>query len=147
MPQTSLETLQRTTAEGPVIELRGEIDGGAKDALAAAYEAAPHHGRLLLDFHDVDYINSTGIALIVGLLARARAEHRQVAARGLSDHYRQIFEITRIADFMTILADGAAARPTRTGGERDDLSSQRRSQCQRWHPGGQRDRDRRRDHA
>ena len=109
MPQTSLETTLGTSSEGPVIALRGEIDGGAKDALGAAYEAAPHDGRVLLDFSDVDYINSTGIALIVGLLARARSEHRQVAARGLSDHYRQIFEITRIADFMTILADDATA--------------------------------------
>lgn len=107
MSQTTLETILQISADGPVIELRGEIDGGAKDPLAAAYDGAPHSGRLLLDFADVDYINSTGIALIVGLLARARAEHRQVAARGLSDHYRQIFEITRISDFMTILADEA----------------------------------------
>jgi hypothetical protein len=41
--------------------------------------------------------------LIVGLLARARAERQPVAATGLSDHYRDICEITRIADFMTIL--------------------------------------------
>jgi anti-sigma B factor antagonist len=118
MPQTSLETQLRTSSDGPVIELRGEIDGRAKDALAGAYETAPHSGRLVLDFADVDYINSTGIALIVGLLARARAEHRQVAARGLSEHYRQIFEITRIADFMTILADDVSARQSEQEGTR-----------------------------
>jgi len=105
MPQTSLETMLRDSPDGPVIELRGEINSSAKDALGAAYDDAPHDGRLLLDFSAVDYINSTGIALIVGLLARARAEHRPVAAGGLSDHYRQIFEITRISDFMTILSD------------------------------------------
>jgi anti-sigma B factor antagonist len=105
MTPTSLQTISRSSADGPVIELRGEIDSGAKEVLAAAYDAAPHEGRLLLDFTAVDYINSTGIALIVGLLARARAERRPVAATGLSDHYREIFEITRIADFMTILAD------------------------------------------
>jgi anti-sigma B factor antagonist len=103
MTQASLEATTRLGADGPVIELRGEIDGGAKDALTNAYAEAPHEGRLLLDFTAVDYINSTGIALIVGLLARARAEHRPVAASGLTDHYRQIFEITRISDFMTIL--------------------------------------------
>jgi anti-anti-sigma factor len=106
MTQTTLETMTRSSAEGPVIELHGEIDAAAKEALGAAYEAAPREGRLLLEFSAVDYINSTGIALIVGLLARARAERREVAAAGLSDHYRQIFEITRISDFMTILDEG-----------------------------------------
>jgi anti-sigma B factor antagonist len=105
MTQATLETILRVSTDGPVIELRGEIDAAAKDALGAAYDGAPHDGRLLLDFSAVDYVNSTGIALIVGLLARARAEHREVAARGLSDHYRQIFQITRISDFMTILDD------------------------------------------
>lgn len=105
MTPQSLETNLRESPDGPVIELRGEIDGQAQEALAAAYAEAPHEGRLLLDFGAVDYINSTGIALLVGLLARARAEHRAVAAAGLSDHYREIFEITRIADFMTILAE------------------------------------------
>ena len=105
MSPPSLETTMRESPDGPVIELSGEIDGRAQEALASAYGAASHDGRLLLDFGAVDYINSTGIALLVGLLARARAEHREVAAAGLSDHYRAIFEITRIADFMTILSD------------------------------------------
>lgn len=105
MTPQSLETMLRDSAQGPVIELSGEIDGRAQEALSSAYAEAPHEGRLLLDFSAVDYINSTGIALLVGLLARARAEHREVAAAGLSDHYREIFEITRIADFMTILTD------------------------------------------
>jgi anti-anti-sigma factor len=105
MTQATLETMLRSSADGPVIELRGEIDASAKEALGTAYDDAPHEGRLLLEFSAVDYINSTGIALIVGLLARARAERREVAAAGLSDHYRQIFEITRISDFMKILDD------------------------------------------
>jgi anti-sigma B factor antagonist len=111
MSPASLETTIRDSDAGPVIELRGEIDRGAKDALAAAYEKAPHQGRLLLEFASVDYINSTGIALIVGLLARARSERRPVAASGLSAHYREMFEITRIADFVTILSDETELPP------------------------------------
>lgn len=105
MTPSSLDTNVRESPEGAVIELSGEIDGRAQEALSGAYAEATHEGRLLLDFSAVDYINSTGIALLVGLLARARAEHLAVAAAGLSDHYRQIFEITRIADFMTILTE------------------------------------------
>ena len=59
----------------------------------------------MLDFAAVDYINSTGIALIVGLLAEARKTGQEVQARGLAEHYREIFRITRLSDFMTILDD------------------------------------------
>jgi anti-anti-sigma factor len=84
------------------VRLTGTIDRGAQEQMDAAYAQA-ENGALTLDFSGVDYVNSTGIALIVGLLARARADSVQVSARGLSDHYREIFEITRLADFMQIL--------------------------------------------
>src|SRR5437588_6798651 len=93
-----------------VMDLHGEIQAGADDALSAAYvEAAALGGALLLNFADVTYINSTGIALIVGLLAEARKSNRRVLACGLSDHYKDIFEITRIADFVTITDDETSA--------------------------------------
>ena len=51
----------------------------------------------------------TGIALIVGLLAKARAAHRRMVVYGLSDHYVEIFQITRLSDFMSVFADEASA--------------------------------------
>ena len=56
-----------------------------------------------LDFHDVAYINSTGIALVVRLLADARRDGRGVRAVGLTPHYVEIFRITRLSDFMDIV--------------------------------------------
>jgi anti-sigma B factor antagonist len=109
MTQTGLEAIARTEGDATVLELHGEIDGSARDALRAAYDAGRADGPMILDFAAVGYINSTGIALIVGLLARARAEARAVSARGLSAHYREIFEITRLSDFMTIIDPGASA--------------------------------------
>ena len=58
----------------------------------------------------VEYINSTGIALLVSLLGKARRDGRPVTAWGLTDHYREIFEITRLADFMEVVTDEHAAR-------------------------------------
>ncbi|HEX6945969.1 MAG TPA: STAS domain-containing protein [Acidimicrobiia bacterium] len=96
--------------DGSVVTLVGTVDRGAKETLEAAYaEATSRPGRVVLDFRGVDYINSTGIAVIVGLLARARAEEREIHAFGLSDHYREVFTITRLADFMTIHDDEEAA--------------------------------------
>ena len=94
-----------------VIDLTGDIDGGAEADLRAASDAvaAPGTTRIVLNFGGTTYINSTGIALIVQLLARARADGRAVSAYGLSDHYRQIFEITRLVDFVALHGDEASA--------------------------------------
>ena len=88
-----------------VVDLTGDIDRSAEAAMDAAYVEATAgvDAPVLLNFTDVDYINSTGIAVIVGLLARARKEHRQVIACGLSDHYKEIFSITRLSDFMAVM--------------------------------------------
>ena len=92
------------------VRLTGDIDRGAQAQLDDGYAAARAAGatEVLLDFGATTYINSSGIALIVSVLARARADGVAVSARGLSDHYREIFEVTRLSDFVTIL-DGEGA--------------------------------------
>ncbi|MGI8825810.1 MAG: STAS domain-containing protein [Chloroflexota bacterium] len=94
-----------------ILDLRGEINAFAERALAAGYDEAEaaNPDVVLLNFEDVAYINSTGIALIVTLLARARAGRRRLLACGLSDHYVEIFNITRLADFMTVFPDESSA--------------------------------------
>lgn len=104
-----------------VLQLHGNIDRTATGALTAAYEqgfADPpggDPGRVVLDFSDAEYINSSGIAIIVSVLARARAEGRAVAATGLTDHYRHIFDITRLSDFIEVCADLETAVGSPTG--------------------------------
>ena len=90
-----------------IIDLYGEINSGVESSLNQAYEQAEavQPVNIILNFSDVDYINSSGIALIVGLLARARAAKRTLAVFGLSEHYQEIFAITRLSDFMHIFAD------------------------------------------
>ena len=112
MPPRTLEAnVRRHRPRVAVVELHGEINAFAEDVLNAAYTEAESEEpeTILLNFADVDYINSTGIALIVSLLARARKAHRRLLACGLSKHYVEIFNITRLADFMNVYADEASA--------------------------------------
>lgn len=107
-----------------VIDLTGDVNSSAERALNDAYAQATGDGvsAVALNFKRAQYINSTGIALIVGLLAQARRNRIEVKAFGLSDHYREIFEITRLADFMTITDDEDRALgtgPRATGGSND----------------------------
>ena len=111
MPPRHLEVGVRNKSEIAIIDLRGEINAFAEDSLNTAYsEAESSEPRaILLNFGGVDYINSTGIALIVGLLGRARESGRRLLACSLSDHYVEIFSITRLADFMSVFPDEASA--------------------------------------
>ena len=111
MPANHLEASVRQDPGGAVLDLRGEINGFAQEALDAAYAEAEKANpeTILLNFEGVDYINSTGIALIVSLLARARATKRRLVAYGLSDHYVEIFNITRLSDFVSVFPDEESA--------------------------------------
>ena len=109
MPGQEFSSVVTPGEKGTVVGLNGTVNRDAKEHLEAAYdEAKATPGEILLDFGNVDYINSTGIAVIVGILAMARAEQRKIGAFGLTDHYKEVFEITRLADFMHIYEDASA---------------------------------------
>lgn len=94
------------------IDLHGEINAFAESELTDAYRIAEQAdpGTIVLNFTGVSYINSTGIALIVSLLAQARKSRRRLVVYGLTDHYTEIFKITRLSDFMSIFPDEASVK-------------------------------------
>ena len=112
---TALEVKVDVSGAAATLLLTGDVDRDAGAALDRAYSEAAAAGAasLTFDFAAVPYINSTGIALIVGLLGRARGAGVPVTARGLTAHYREIFEITRLSDFMTIEAGAPAPEGSR----------------------------------
>ncbi len=94
-----------------VIDLVGDVNATAEAAIDAAWAQATEvePEAVVLNFEDAGYINSTGIALIVGMMAKARAHAIPIRAYGLTAHYREIFEITRLADFLAINPDEDSA--------------------------------------
>lgn len=111
---TTVQSLQASVRQRDglaVLDLHGEMDGSAEETLNKAYAEARalQPERIMLNFADVNYINSTGIALIVGLIAQSRKAGQKLLVCGLSEHYREIFEVTRLSDFMTIVDDEASA--------------------------------------
>lgn len=87
-----------------VIDVHGDITAQSEDVLMDAYSRASVPGVkvMVLNFAGLDYMNSGGIGLLVTLLVRAQRQRQRVLAYGLSDHYRQIFELTRLDDAVGI---------------------------------------------
>jgi anti-sigma B factor antagonist len=87
-----------------VIDIDGDITPASEAVLMDAYTRASQapSRAIVLDFGGLDYMNSGGIGLLVTLLVRAQRAKQTLLAFGLSDHYRQIFELTRLDDAIAI---------------------------------------------
>lgn len=111
----SLDVTVRRQPRAVTLDLTGEINAAAEETLNAGYAQAERDDPevIVVNFARVDYMNSTGIALIVGLLARARKNRRRLVACGLSPHYQEIFAVTRLVDYMPLFADEASALTSR----------------------------------
>jgi anti-sigma B factor antagonist len=94
-----------------IVDISGELTGAAEDELMAAYHTASGSGvrAIVLNFTNLEYMNSTGIGLLVTLLVRANRQRQKLLAFGLTDHYRQIFALTRLDEAIGILDSEADA--------------------------------------
>jgi anti-sigma B factor antagonist len=96
--------VRRIGDEVAVVDIKGEVTAACEPVLMSAYEAAGggKTPRLVLNFGGLEYMNSGGIGMLVTLLVRANRQRQELAAYGLSEHYREIFELTRLDEAITI---------------------------------------------
>ena len=103
--------VRKAGANTSIVDIFGEINAYAENALMDAYTQANSNGarNILLNFKSLEYMNSSGIGLLVTLLIRANRQKQHLVACGLSEHYQQIFELTRLNEAITIYPGEAAA--------------------------------------
>jgi anti-sigma B factor antagonist len=112
MTETTVSLNVRTPDEQTsVIDIEGDVTASSEAALMDAYGRASGERtrRLVLNFSGLEYMNSSGIGLLVTLLVRANRNKQRLLAYGLSEHYRQIFELTRLDEAIGIHASEADA--------------------------------------
>ena len=99
-----------------VIDIRGDVTAASEQPLSQAYDEATQLGAqaLILNFTGLEYMNSSGIGMLVTLLVRANRQRQKLAAYGLTDHYRQIFELTRLDEAIGIFDDENTALASTT---------------------------------
>ena len=112
--ETKTRVDQHTSPAGhPVTVLRyeGDIASTSKDAVLGAYQSLPKQTakNVLLDFTKVDYINSSGIALVIQMLIEAANSGQKVFAFGLSPHFTKVFTMVGITKYAGLFAGQAEA--------------------------------------
>jgi anti-sigma B factor antagonist len=108
---------RRVSPTASIIDIQGEVSAFAEKALMDAYMEAntPTTSVIILNLSKLEYMNSSGIGLLVTLLIRINRQEQRLLAFGLSQHYRTIFEITRLSEAIGIYdteTQALAAVPT-----------------------------------
>ena len=105
-------TVRPLNAQTCIIDVLGDITAQSETVLMDAYQTASQNSAktIILNFEGLDYMNSSGIGLLVTMLIRVQRQKQKLLVYGLSDHYQQIFELTRLNEAIGIYADETAAR-------------------------------------
>jgi anti-sigma B factor antagonist len=93
-----------------VLRFSGDISSNSHDALLGIYQTVSKSQPVLLDFSKVDYINSSGIALVIQMLMEANKNSQKIAAFGLTPHFQKVFTMVGITKYAALYKDEAAAR-------------------------------------
>ena len=107
MTDTTVDVTRNGSAA--ILHIHGEITGASEPPMMAAYAQADGATSIVLDFSQLDYMNSGGIGLLVTLLVRTQRAGQRLMAVGLSDHYRQILALTRLDEAIGIHDDESSA--------------------------------------
>ncbi len=112
MPQANIVmNVRQVSPIASIIDIHGEVTASAEKVLMEAYTEAstPTTRSIILNFSELEYMNSSGIGLIVTLLIRVNRQKQRLLAYGLNEHYRHIFELTRLNDAIRIYDTEAEA--------------------------------------
>ena len=109
MTESTATFAVRPSGSAAVVDIQGDVTAGSEDLLMSAYAEAGDVRAIVLNFSEMAYMNSGGIGLLVTLLVRAKRRSQQLLAYGLSDHYLQIFELTRLDEAVVIHQSEQAA--------------------------------------
>jgi anti-sigma B factor antagonist len=110
-PAKAFLTVRSINPQASVVDIKGDITAAAEAPLMEAYSQASSTGAraIILNFSGLDYMNSSGIGLLVTLLVRTNRQKQKLLACGLSEHYQQIFELTRLNEAIGIFGSEAEA--------------------------------------
>lgn len=87
-----------------IIDIKGNITSTSEPFLSDAFKKASEHdsSNILLRFDEISSVNGAGIAILIKLLSVSRKENKVVAITGISENFKQIFEMAGITRFAKI---------------------------------------------
>ncbi len=108
----SLETRQENGRT--IIEVGGEIDVYTAPKLRECITNLVDEGQvdLVIDLEQVEFMDSTGLGVLVGIYHRLRARDGTMSFMGVNDRVRRVFHVTQLTKIFVLhrsLEDAIAA--------------------------------------
>jgi anti-anti-sigma factor len=101
----------RPKGEVSVIDVKGEVTAVSGQPIEDAYHKVTAAGakKILLTFSSDCYINSGGIAILIGILSETKKKEQVVRMTGLSQHFQKIFSMVGITKYAKVFPSEDAA--------------------------------------
>jgi anti-sigma B factor antagonist len=104
------QVLAASTQPVTVLRFNGDISSASRTAVVGAYEGINKSQPVLLDFSNVEYINSSGIALVIQVLMEANRSGQKISAFGLTPHFQKVFTMVGITRYAPLYPDEESAK-------------------------------------
>ncbi len=85
---------------------KGEINAyHASDFKAKVIDSISKGEKVIIDFSNVDYIDSAGLGSLVAILKRVKTEKKEMRLASLKPNLKRIFELTKLDMVFDIFDD------------------------------------------
>ena len=101
----------RTVPQAAIIALHGDLSADGDAAIKDAYHDAATNGPgvVLFNLAETQYINTSGISVLISVAMEAKQQGVTMVVAGASPHYRKVLDLVRFSTFVSMYDDEATA--------------------------------------
>jgi anti-anti-sigma factor len=90
--------------EASILHIKGDVTAITGETIEEAYQKVSNAGakKILFYFDKDGYINSGGIAILIGIASESRKKEQKIRMTGLSSHFQKIFNMVGLTKYTEI---------------------------------------------
>ena len=113
-----IQIMVRGENNATIIDLIGDVTTFAEESINQAYQSVSEDGatNIIFNFRENDYINSAGIAILIGVVTEARKRDQKLLMTGLSAHFQKIFRMVGLTQYADLYPSVEEALASLNGG-------------------------------
>ncbi len=89
-----------------IIDMKGEVTSFADASINTLVNTTVAEGfkKIIFNFTDVSYINSSGIAVLIGIVTTLAKKGITFRVYGLTPHFKKIFRMIGLTQYVKVLS-------------------------------------------
>ena len=99
-----IKIFKKKLADVGIVALVGDVTSLSEEQIINSYEEFADDGLhlIIFDFALVSYINSSGIAILIGIVNKAKQKGQIISVAGLAPHFQKIFKMVGLTRFIQL---------------------------------------------